>query len=219
MTKYAHINEIKDGVVFSDPWYKGDVWCQYRKSFMDTNWFMQLDTNDGEYNSLYFKMVLGRPTMVNSVNAKETEEGYSFHYPEHYVMSDKELGIDTACIYMGSMKNFEGFGESIAFKTGGDGGFGDLFVYTVKGEENPAGFVLFGAFDKAFMTEEELLSQLVATFEGKEISKEEFLEGTSQTKLANRMLLANELRIAQSVTNKEEQTLSAQDKGLDTPER
>lgn len=218
MSRCAHISEIKDGVVFSDPWYEGDVWCQYRKSFMDTNWFMKLDTHVDD-NVLLFQLDLGRPTMVNSVKAKETEKGYSFRFPEHYSMSDKELGIDTACIYLGSMKNFKEFGESIALNTGGDGGFGDLFVYTVKGEENPAGFILFGAFDKDLMTEEELFSQLVATFEGKEITKEEFLEGTSQTKLANRMLLANELRIAQSVTKKEEQTLSAQDKGLDTPER
>lgn len=219
MSKYAHIDSIKDGVVFSDPWYDENTWCQYRKEFTDSNWFMKLESYEGEFDTLCFQLVLGRPTMVNSVNPRETEEGYSFRFPEHYVMSDKELGIDTACIYIGSMKNFHDFGESIAFKTGGDGGFGDLFVYTIKGEEAPAGFILFGAFDKAFMTEENLFRSLVASFDGKEISKEDFDLGISEKVLANRMLLANELSIAQSFTTEPQQGNPAQQKSSDSPER
>lgn len=219
MSKYAFIPEIKDGVVFSDPWYDENTWCQYRKEFSDRNWFMKLETHDGEYDTLCFQLVLGRSTMVNSVNVKETEEGYRLRFPEHYLMSDKELGIDTACIYLGSMKNFKEFGESIAFETGADGGFGDLFVSTVKGDVDPAGFVLFGAFDKAFMTEKELFEQLAATFDGKEITKEEFVERVSGKVLANRMLLANELRIAHSFTDNKTQEGPEQSKFPDEPER
>lgn len=219
MSKYAYINEIKDGIVFSDPWYDENTWCQYRKAFTDRDWYMKLDTSEGEFDTLCFQMVLGRATFVNSVKTKETEEGYSFRFPEHYMMADKELGIDTACIYLGSMNNFKEFGESIAIKTGGDGGFGDLFVYTVKGEENPSGFVLFGAFDKDFMTEQDLFSHLVASFDGKELSKEEFQVGISQQKLANRMLLARELKHAQSFTGEREPTGPEQTKTPDSPER
>ncbi len=203
MSKYAFVSEIKDGVVFSDPWYKEDVWCQYRKKFQDTNWYMKLETHEhsGEYDVLEFQMVLGRPTMVNSVGVSETEEGYSLSFPEHYSLEDKELGIDSARIYLGNMKNFNEFGESIAFKTGGDGEFGDLFVYTVKGEDAPAGFILLGVFGKDFMDEKELFSHLTACFDGKEISKEEFAERVSEKALANRMLLARELKHAQTFTD------------------
>lgn len=198
MTKYAHIDEIRNGVVFSDPWYDENVWCQYRCAFADKNWFMKLETRV-EDDVLLFQLDLGRPTMVKSVEAKETEEGYSFRFPEHYIMKDKELGIDSARIYLGNMKNFNDFGESIAIHTGGDGGFGDLFVYTVKGEEVPSGFILFGAFDNDFMTEEQLFNELKASFDGKELNKEAFMELTSEKLLANRMLLARELQHAQSI--------------------
>lgn len=219
MSRYARIDEIKKGVVFSDPWYDENTWCQYRKGFTDRNWFMKLETSAGEYDTLCFQLVMGRSTLVNSLDVKETEDGYRMKFPEHYSMAEVELGIDTACIYMGSMKNFEEFGESIAFKTGGDGGFGDLFVYSVKGEDAPAGFALFGAFDKDFMTEEHLFGQLKSTFDGKEISKEEFDFGISDKLLANRMLLANELRIAQSFTKEPEHIGLEQNKETDSPNR
>ena len=219
MSKYAVVNEIKDGVVFSDPNYNDTVWCQYRKAFTDRNWFMKLDTEISKEDILLFQMTFGRPTMVNSVQAKETEEGYTFRFPEHYSMSDNELGIDTARIYLGNMKNFNEFNESIAFHTGADGAFGDLFIYTVKGEVAPAGFVLFGAFDRDFMDEEKLFAQLKATFDGKEISKEEFAEKVSGTTLANRMLLARELKHAQSFTTKTEQVKETQKQASDSPER
>lgn len=194
--RYAHIPHLENGVAFSDPWYGEDVWCQYRKDFQDTNWFMKLESQlkEGEYSEQCFRLTFGRPTLVNSVRLEESEEELSVFSPMRYDVKAVELGIDTACIFCGSLKDFHDFGESIAFRTGADGMFGNLFVFTLKGETQPAGFVLDCGFDPHFMYEDKFFQHLLSSFAGKEISEKEFAAGISQNNLGNRMLLANELR-------------------------
>lgn len=197
MSRYAHIDQIKSGVVFSDPWYKEDVWCQYRKAFTDTNWYMKEDfkVSDGKYPSLQFQLLMGRPTLVNSTRFEEGPDGISIFGPMRYQIDQVELGIDSARMFCGSYEDFQKYGETVAFRTGGDGMFGDLFVFTIPGDDAPAGFALFCAFEPGIITENKFLGTVLASLRGKEISEKEFLQGISPKNLGNRMLLANEVNL------------------------
>ena len=216
MSRFAHIDQIKSGVVFSDPWYKDDVWCQYRKAFTDTNWFAKLDfhVQSGEFPSLNFELLMGRPTVANSVSFEAIPEGIAVHSPARYQIDHVELGIDRARMFCGSYEDFEKYGESVAFRTGGDGMFGDLFVFTVPGDDAPAGYALFCAFAPGLMTQDKFLGTILASLEGKEISEKEYNTGISPKNLGNRMLLANELNLFAK-----HQENPAPEKAPETPER
>ena len=192
MPRYAHFDSINDGVVFSDPSYDENVWCQYRKIFSDKNWFMKLETSFGDYDSLLFTMKFGRPTFLGNLKTEETHDGLTIRFPDHYKVDDVELGIDTARIFCGSMSDFNNFKESASFSTGGDGLFGNLLVFSAKGENAPAGFLLNGNFDKEFMTEDYLFNHFVSSFEGREISEKDFLEEISNKKINNIIKLVEE---------------------------
>lgn len=192
MSRYAYFNSIKSGVVFSDPLYDENVKCQYRKAFTDKNWFMKLDTSIGEYDSLLFDMTFGRSTFLSTFKMEHTDDGTNIRYPVNYKMEDVELGIDSARMFCGSMDDFNNFGESIAFSTGGDGWFGNLFTFTARGEDAPAGFVLFGNFSKEFMTEDHLFNHFISSFQGREITEKEFFEGISHKNINNIIKLAEE---------------------------
>lgn len=214
--KFAHIQHLESGVAFSDPWYKEDVWCQYRKAFSDTNWFMKLESqlDEGKYGSLHIHMFLGRPTVANSVRLERSEEGITVFAPMRYRLDQVELGIDSASMFCGSLKDLQQFGESAAFRTGGDGMFGDLFVFTLEGDDQPAGFALVCAFDPSFMTEQDFFNHVVSSFGGKELSEKQYLNGISPKNLGNRVLLANEIE-----QFAKQQGQNAKEKGSNTPER
>lgn len=195
-TRYAKISKIEKGVVFSDPWYGADVWCQYRHAFSAKDWLMELNsrTEDG---LVYFEMKLGRPTVSHGVALKEGEEGnYNISYPSKYDVKTVELGMDTACIFCGNMENWDQFGESGALRTGTDGMFGDLMVFTCKGEEEPAGFLLMGVLDEMFGGEEDIFKHLNASFNGQEITLELYAELTSPDSLAYQLCAAQEAKHA-----------------------
>lgn len=198
MEKYAHIPFIEDGVVFSDPWYKEDVWCQYRKEFTDSNWLMKLKTTvDREEDYMEFTLSLGRPTMMGTTRINEKpDKSLTLSYLSHYGVSNVEIGMDTAQIFCGSRKNWDLFKEEASLHTGTDGFFGDLMVLTCKGEDVPAGFVLMGGIDLTMADEEELFRHMVSGFDGQEITKEVFAEKTDLSSLANRLLMSNERRAA-----------------------
>lgn len=198
MEKFGHIPLIEKGVVFSDPWYKEDVWCQYRKEFIDSNWLMKMETkHDPELGYIDFTLVLGRPTMMKNTRVKDAPDGsLSISYLTHYDMAEKEIGMDTAQIFCGSMKNWDQFGESAALHTGTDGFFGSLLVFTVKGDDEPAGFVLLGGIDETFANEESLFRHMLSGFDGQEISRKVYQEKTDMRTLTNKVLLSNELRLA-----------------------
>jgi len=203
MSKYAFFENISSGVVFSDPLYGEDVWCQYRKAFTDKNWYMQLDCKkEPHYGFLDFKIVFGRPTLVGNTRFEETPDSISTYTPKHYALKSVELGIDSAHIFCGSMKDFKEFGESIAISTGGDGMFGELYELTLRGDEKPVGYVLFCSFDPTFMSENDFFKHLLSSFEGKEISREDFEYGVSPKNLKNRLLLSSELASLQEKKGK-----------------
>ena len=194
--KYGKIPEIKSGVVFSDPFYDGDVWCQYRASFSAQDWLMKMEasTEDG---IVYFQLLLGRPTASRNVKAVEANDGnFRVSYPGIYDVKNVELGMDTACIYCGNMSNWKAFGESAALHTGTDGIFGDLMVFTCKGEDAPAGFLLMGALDETFGNEEDLFKHMIASFNGFEVSKAQYMEGISPDSLAYQLYAVSEAKSA-----------------------
>lgn len=198
MSRFAKIPEIKKGVVFSDPWYGPDVWCQYRQPFHAKDWLMQLDstTEDG---ILYFQLKLGRCTVAHGIQATDTKDGsFRIACPGRYTIKDVELGMDTACIFCGNMENWDTFGESGAIRTGTDGMFGDLMVFTCKGESDPAGFLLIGALDETFGREEDLFKHLTAAFNGQEITKALYQELSSPDSLQFQVCAAAELKHARS---------------------
>lgn len=195
-TKYARIPEIKKGVVFSDPWYKADVWCQYRKSFSAKDWVMELQSRV-EDGYVYFQMKLGRPTASRGVNTSKRDDGsVGIAYPYIYNIDQVELGMDTACIYCGNMENWQKFGEAAAIRTGTDGMFGDLMVFTCRGETDPAGFLLMGVLDESFGNEEEIFKHLNASFNGQEITQELYSELCSQDSLSYQLCAAREAKHA-----------------------
>ena len=211
MEQYALISKLNSGVVFSDPSYDEKVWCQYRKEFSDTNWLMKLETEkvsldeeekayrDEEY--VDFNLFIGRPTMINLTQLKTVEDRVSLYSSQHYDIKDVEIGMDTACIFCGSMENWRQFPEEAAISTGTDGLFGTLYVFTCKGDDTPVGFLLCGSIDECFATEEELFNNFVSSFDGMELSKEEFNSKSNLNSLSNKVILSNELRTAGIIEN------------------
>lgn len=204
--KYAEIPEIKKGIAFSDPWYDETVWCQYRKEFSDKDWVMKLETRRDEDNYINMTMSIGRRTLMAGLECEETnpELGeFNLSYPSRFQYGEVELGIDTAKIFVGSLDNFEKFAEEAAVYTAADGMFGNLCVFTCKGEENPAGFLLFAAVDGEIAEEEALYQTLRSSFDGQEIDKAKFESLTALSDLSLRVQAASELRHAKAAEEKQ----------------
>jgi len=194
MTKYAFFPAIKSGVAFTDPWYKEDVWCQYRKDFKDFNWYMKMDAQQTYPGITDLLITFGNGIVAGRVSPEQTTESLSFTHPAHYNVQSVELGIDSARMFFGSLKDLQEYGESIAFRTGGDGLCGDLYVFTAKGMDQPSGFLLSCSFTDEFVTAEDVFRHLVSSFEGQEITKAKFTNFVSPSNLMNRMVLTNELK-------------------------
>lgn len=193
-TEYAKIPIIHEGVVFSDPSYDENVWCQYRKDFNDTNWLMKLDTRN-EDGCLFFDLYLGRPTVVANLRIEELDDdNLSITFPARFEVQDYELGIDTAEIFCGQKENWDAWAQEGAICTGADGMFGSLTVFTCKGETAPAGFLLMGSVDGAMIGGPELFQHLCASFNGTKIREKEFAEQTNIDNLVYKLLQARELR-------------------------
>lgn len=182
MKRFAEIDQIKTGVVFSDPYYDESVWCQYRTPLEAKDWLMSQEvtySDDGWYG---FEVKIGRPTMMNFVTVKATEASeLVFSMPSFYSAKQHELGMDTACIFCGTAENFNAFGESAAIHTGSDGFLADLFVIYAAGTEQPVGFVLEGVLDSSWTNESSLFEHLTSGFGGKEISLQQYNALTSPT--------------------------------------
>lgn len=68
--------------------------------------------------------------------------------------------------------------EEASIYTAADGLFGDLYIFTEKGEEDPEGFLFMGSIDGGITDEEELFRTIVAAFEGQEINRGRFAKLT-----------------------------------------
>lgn len=201
MKIYGQLPEIRNGVVFSDPAYDEKAWCQYRKEFQDKNWLISLDTKS-EYDILTFTMTIGRPTILAGVQTLESGDGFQVSRPERFSSQTVELGMDTACIFCGLKENWDAFAQEAALHTGTDGLFGTLIVFTCKGEDAPAGFLLFGDVDEQLINEQALCQHLLAGFDAKEITPEQFAAKTRQSSLEMRLLRSSEMAHANSQKSK-----------------
>lgn len=195
MKKFAHIPEVKHGVVFSDPSYDESVWCQYRKDFQAKDWLMKLESS-AENHFVTFQLTLGRPTILAGVEIQHNEEDYSVVFPGRFDFKEHEIGMDTACIFCGLGDHFASFAEEAAIRTGTDGLFGDLMVFTCRGEQDPAGFLLAGGIDETFMSEKALFDHFLASFSANEITPEIYMKQTSPGNLDLRLAASEELRHA-----------------------
>lgn len=212
-TRYAEIPEIRGGIVFSDPSYDENVWCQYRKAFDAKNWLMKLDTHEEE-GYIHFDLTLARRTLMTGLQVDRVGEYNEISFPERFDHKQVEIGIDTACVYVGSMANLE-VGEEAAIYTGSDGLFGDLNVFTCIGEEDPAGFFISSAVDSNLTSDEYLFTLLTAALDGKEISRFRFDELTDRSNVSLLIDAAREDVMYKSAIK--ENTTSAKD--LQSPDR
>lgn len=216
-TRYAEIPQLMKGVAFSDPSYDSTVWCCYQKAFNPTSgWVMKMETTRDEDGYVDFALSLGRKTTMSGLKVVEDEEGMAIQHYKHHQIESKEIGIDTARVFVGSLENFEKWGDEASIYTAADGLFGDLQIITCKGEEEPAGFVLMGAVDGGITNEDDLFLAVTSAFDGHEIDQHRFEELTSRSDLQLRIELAKEIEKAKALV-KEENHLP--DKGTNHPER
>ena len=191
-TQYAYIPEIKNGLVFSDPWYDESVWCQYRNDFAASNWIMKLDAKENN-GYIDFELYIGRPTMVRTVHVKDDSVGsYSILHPSRYSVETKELGIDTAKIFIGRREEWDEFKEEAALYTGADGSFGSLEVFTCHGETAPAGYLLLASVDVSLIDQAELFTHLTSSFGGSKIDEKLYQKITDPTSLDYIVMDVNE---------------------------
>lgn len=195
MEKYAQIPQILNGVVFSDPWYDETVWCQYRKDFRDDNWLMKFESN-AEDGFISFEMTLGRTTVLSGVKAEVSEDELRLTHPSRYDVQSVDLGMDTACIFCGLKDQLEAFGREAAIHTGTDGIFGNLMVFTCKGESAPAGFYLVGGVEEIFMDENALFQHFLSSFNALEVTPEHFASRINPNALEVKLLASSEIRHA-----------------------
>lgn len=191
--RYAEIPEIKTGIIFSDPSYGPDIWCQYRKEFAASGWGMKLKTLRDESDYIEMTLCVGRRTLLSGLSVEEADGQVSVSYPARFRTDHYEIGIDTAKVFVGTLSSFRQWGEEGSIYTGADGLFGDLQVFTCKGEEKPAGFLLTSAVDGSLTTEEELFQTLLSSFQGQEIDKSRFDEITDRNHLSVRLQASAEL--------------------------
>lgn len=219
-TRYAEIPQIRKGVAFSDPSYDSSVWCCYQKEFNPSSgWVMRLETTRDEEGVVEFTLSLGRRTTMSGLSLTDDDgEGASFRYYKHQSIEDREIGIDSACVFVGSLQNFEDFGDAASIYTASDGLFGDLYIISCKGEEEPSGFLLVGGIDGDITGEDELFRTIVAGFDGHEIDQERFERLTDPNDIEIRKGLAKEIRLA-DIFERSGKAQPTKGKDKDAPER
>lgn len=198
--KYAEIPQVRGGVAFSDPTYSSDVWCCYQRAFNSSGgWVMSMKSTRDEDGFVEFTLILGRRSMMSGFKVVEDDEGAVIHHRAHHQLEAKEIGCDTAQVFVGSLDNFEKWGEEASIYTAADGLFGQMYEVSCKGENEPAGFLLMGAIDGGITSEDELLRTIVSAFDGHEIDRMRFEKLTNPNDIEVRKELAKEIRRASAL--------------------
>ena len=215
--RFAEIPQVRGGVAFSDPSYSADVWCCYQKAFNPSSgWAMRMESSLDEDGYVEFMLFLGRRSTMSGLRVVENEQGASIHHFAHHEIEVREIGIDTARVYCGSLCGFQEWGEEASIYTAADGLFGELRILTCKGEDEPAGFLLMGAVDGAITDEDELFRTVTAAFDGHEIDRERFEKITDPNSFEVRQAIDKEIRHAKAIEQGEKPKST---KGKNTPER
>ena len=149
---------IKNGIIFSDPWYNNLVECRYQNTKEMKNFILTILTTPSEEFKDYYSVAIAllHPQAFTSIRI--SDELNSFSIPENFEIKDFEIGIDTATVIIGSNHDFI---EPI--HTGSDGLLGTLFEINNPNKEY-CGIVFLGAFDVDFITPEELIKVLKYNF-------------------------------------------------------
>lgn len=198
--KFAEIPQVRGGVAFSDPSYSSDVWCCYQKAFNPSSgWVMKMESGPVPEGYVEFALFLGRRTTMSGLRVSDNGEHTVIHHYAHHQLEAKEIGIDTACVFVGSLENFEKWGEEGSIYTGADGLFGELQVVACKGEDEPSGFLLMGGIDPDITDADDMFRTVVAAFDGHEIDRERFEKITDPNDLEVRKELAKEIRRANAL--------------------
>lgn len=77
-------------------------------------------------------------------------------------------------------------------------------IFTCKGEKDPSGFILIGSVDADIVSEEELFKTLTASFDGKEISREEYKKCTDRDNISYKLKILDERKSAAKASELEE---------------
>lgn len=153
------------GVLFADPSHPSGTWCRYELNAPMKGWMLNYygeDCVEDGYRFTNFTLTLADPEYANYV--KPSDDLMSLIYPVSLSLSETTVGLDTACVYMGPMMEFDAdeWQPSCALRTGSDGEFGVTHQLS-EGEEVVA-VVLFGMIDGHFGTKESVWDYLKATF-------------------------------------------------------
>ena len=213
--RFAEIPQVRGGVAFSDPSYSADVWCCYQKAFNPSSgWVMKMESTRNEDGYAEFALMVGRKSVLSGLRLDE--DAGTIHHYAHHAIDAKEIGIDTARVYCGSLHGFQEWGEEASIYTAADGLFGDLYVVTCKGENQPSGFLLMASVDTAITDENDVFRTVTAAFDGHEIKRERYEKLTDPSSLEVRKEIAKEVRLAKAV-EQAEKPKSGKEKN--TPER
>lgn len=162
--KKTKLNGMR-GVLFTDPSHPSDAWCRYELSAPMKGWMLDYRGEDCEedgYRFTNFSLTLANPEYANYV--KPSDDLLSLLYPARLSLSETTVGLDTACVYMGPIMEFDAdeWQPSCALRTGSDGEFG--VAYQLSEGKEAVGVVLFGMIDADFGTKESVWEYLKASF-------------------------------------------------------
>lgn len=203
-TRYAVLSPIKKGIVFSDPCFDDVVYWQYRKEFQSTGWLMKLETTVDTNNVIDLRLSIGRKTLMAGIQFEKDGSGREFTtYPGNYRFDEVEIETDRPKVFVGTMENFLLQGEDGAIYTGASGLFGDLYVFTNRGEQTPAGFLLLASVDGAVINQDEFFDTIRSSFDAVEIEKEAYEAAIDQNTISFKLARLEELKTAQTASKEQ----------------
>lgn len=163
--KTATIAEL-EGIRISDPSYTKGMPYRYETATKARNVQMELIARrDESYGIPYIEFSLILQPKDPETSIEMADDQMTFGYPAVYRKKMAEIGMDTACVYIGKSGSKEGELQGVLC-TGTDGLFGQVVHFTHN--RKWAGTVLMASIDECFATPESLWNHLKATFRAEE---------------------------------------------------
>lgn len=145
-----------EGITFADPCHEPGVWCRYdhRDTLRNVGVDFAASATGGKYPYTEFTLLLQPEKPERFIKLEGLD---SILRPVCYRETEHEVGLDSACVYIGPYQ--ENGVDGCGFSTGADGMFGNVIEYTYKGKW--AGTLLLASFDTVFETPESLWPALL----------------------------------------------------------